>query len=123
MVVLALGVPEGIASVILIACAVWLLVYLTRRRPSSTSGRTHGPRVRATVPVRNGLCNPFGMVHGGIYGSIAESIATAATIYRVHTNGSCTPVNTARQARTVRRGDSARITPTGNFTAARKHYG
>ena len=44
--------------------------------------------VHASVPVRDGLCNPFGIVHGGVYGSIAESIATAATIYRVHTNGS-----------------------------------
>jgi 1,4-dihydroxy-2-naphthoyl-CoA hydrolase len=44
--------------------------------------------LRATVPVRDGLCNPFGIVHGGVYGSIAESIATAATISRVHTNGS-----------------------------------
>jgi 1,4-dihydroxy-2-naphthoyl-CoA hydrolase len=39
------------------------------------------------VPVRDRLCNPFGIVHGGVYGSIAESIATAATIYRVHADG------------------------------------
>lgn len=41
----------------------------------------------ASVPVRDGLCNPFGIIHGGVYSSIAESIATAATIYRVHTDG------------------------------------
>lgn len=32
MVVLALGLPEGIASAILIACAVWVLAYLTVER-------------------------------------------------------------------------------------------
>jgi 1,4-dihydroxy-2-naphthoyl-CoA hydrolase len=53
-----------------------------------TSDPTAPEEVRATVPVRDGLCNPFGIVHGGVYGSIAESIATAATIYRVHTTGS-----------------------------------
>ena len=44
--------------------------------------------VCATVGVRDGLCNPFGIVHGGVYSSIAESIATASTIYRVHSDGS-----------------------------------
>jgi uncharacterized protein (TIGR00369 family) len=39
--------------------------------------------VTASVPVRDGLCNPFGIVHGGVYSSVAESIATACTIYRV----------------------------------------
>jgi len=43
--------------------------------------------IRAAVPVRDGLCNPFGIVHGGVYSSIAESIATATTIYRVHADG------------------------------------
>jgi len=32
VVVLALGLPEGIASAILIACAVWVLAYLTVER-------------------------------------------------------------------------------------------
>lgn len=39
------------------------------------------------MAVRDGLCNPFGIVHGGVYSSIAESIATATTIYRVHRDG------------------------------------
>ncbi|HMJ02067.1 MAG TPA: PaaI family thioesterase [Conexibacter sp.] len=43
--------------------------------------------VRATIAVRDGLCNPFGIVHGGAYSGIAESIATASTIYRVHRTG------------------------------------
>lgn len=49
---------------------------------------TEPDEVHATVAVRDGLCNPFGIVHGGVYGSIAESVTTAATIYRVHTQGS-----------------------------------
>lgn len=43
--------------------------------------------VCATVEVRDGLCNPFGIVHGGVDSSIAESIATVSTIYRVHRDG------------------------------------
>jgi len=42
--------------------------------------------VCAVVEVRDGLCNPFGIVHGGVYSSIAESVATASTIYRVHSD-------------------------------------
>ncbi len=44
--------------------------------------------VHAEVAVRDGLCNPFGIVHGGAYSGIAESIATASTVYRVHRDGS-----------------------------------
>ncbi len=51
------------------------------------SDPTEPEEVRATVAVRDGLCNPFGIVHGGVYGSVAESIATASTIYRVHHDG------------------------------------
>jgi 1,4-dihydroxy-2-naphthoyl-CoA hydrolase len=43
--------------------------------------------VCATVPVRDSLCQPMGLVHGGVYASIAESLATVATIYRVHQDG------------------------------------
>ena len=35
--------------------------------------------VRAEVPVRKEICQPFGLVHGGVYASIAESIASLAT--------------------------------------------
>jgi 1,4-dihydroxy-2-naphthoyl-CoA hydrolase len=56
-----------------------------------TLGLTFDPTapddVRASVEVRDGLCNPFGIVHGGVYSSIAESIAAASTIYRVHRDG------------------------------------
>jgi uncharacterized protein (TIGR00369 family) len=35
--------------------------------------------VRAEVPVRDALKQSFGLVHGGVYASIAESIASIAT--------------------------------------------
>ena len=35
--------------------------------------------VRADVAVRPEICQPFGLVHGGVYASIAESIASGAT--------------------------------------------
>jgi 1,4-dihydroxy-2-naphthoyl-CoA hydrolase len=34
---------------------------------------------RGRVPVRDSVRQPAGLVHGGIYASIAESLATAAT--------------------------------------------
>ncbi len=43
--------------------------------------------IEAVLAVRDGLCNPFGIVHGGVYSSLAESIATPTTIYRVHQQG------------------------------------
>lgn len=82
---------------------------------------TEPDEIRATVPVRDGLCNPFGIVHGGVYGSIAESIATATTIYRVHTNGSAAigMGNDTRLLRPISEGAihaSARAIHTGRTT-------
>ena len=39
--------------------------------------------VRARVPVRDEIKQPMGLVHGGIYASIAESIASMATAMAV----------------------------------------
>jgi len=36
-------------------------------------------RVRARVPVRDTVRQPMGLVHGGLYAAVAESLATAAT--------------------------------------------
>ncbi|MBX5443157.1 MAG: PaaI family thioesterase [Solirubrobacteraceae bacterium] len=36
-------------------------------------------RVRARVPVRDAVCQPMGLVHGGVYASIAESLASYGT--------------------------------------------
>jgi 1,4-dihydroxy-2-naphthoyl-CoA hydrolase len=43
--------------------------------------------VRATVEVREELKQPFGLVHGGVYASIAESIASIATARGVIADG------------------------------------
>jgi len=43
--------------------------------------------VRATVPVRDELLQPAGLVHGGVYSSIAESLASMATWYAVRDDG------------------------------------
>jgi len=41
----------------------------------------------AEVPVREELKQPAGLVHGGVYASIAESIASLATAIAVHEQG------------------------------------
>ncbi len=43
--------------------------------------------LHATIPVRDQLRQPMGLVHGGVYAGIAESMATVATIYRVNGDG------------------------------------
>jgi 1,4-dihydroxy-2-naphthoyl-CoA hydrolase len=41
----------------------------------------------ATVPVRPELLQPFGLVHGGVYASIAETLASIGTFAGVHEQG------------------------------------
>jgi 1,4-dihydroxy-2-naphthoyl-CoA hydrolase len=43
--------------------------------------------VRARVPVRDELKQPMGLVHGGVYASIAESICSIATALAVLPEG------------------------------------
>ena len=43
--------------------------------------------VRAQVAVRDAIKQPMGLVHGGVYASIAESIALAATALAVLPDG------------------------------------
>jgi 1,4-dihydroxy-2-naphthoyl-CoA hydrolase len=43
--------------------------------------------VRAHVVVRDELKQPMGLVHGGVFASIAESICSAATFAAVHGDG------------------------------------
>jgi 1,4-dihydroxy-2-naphthoyl-CoA hydrolase len=44
-------------------------------------------QVRAQVPVRDELLQPAGLVHGGVYAAIAESIASIATAIAVLEEG------------------------------------
>jgi 1,4-dihydroxy-2-naphthoyl-CoA hydrolase len=43
--------------------------------------------VRARVPVRDELKQPFGLLHGGVYASLAESITSIATAAAVISEG------------------------------------
>ncbi|MCW2952233.1 MAG: thioesterase superfamily protein [Conexibacter sp.] len=43
--------------------------------------------VRAEVPVRSELHQPFGLVHGGVFASIAESLASIGTYVAVESQG------------------------------------
>jgi len=43
--------------------------------------------VRAQVPVRDEIKQPMGLVHGGIYASMAESMASLGTMLGVYENG------------------------------------
>jgi 1,4-dihydroxy-2-naphthoyl-CoA hydrolase len=43
--------------------------------------------VRATVPVRDEVKQPMGLVHGGLFASIAESLASMATAIAVAGDG------------------------------------
>jgi 1,4-dihydroxy-2-naphthoyl-CoA hydrolase len=43
--------------------------------------------VTASVPVRDAVKQPMGLVHGGLYASIAESIASMATAMAVAADG------------------------------------
>jgi len=46
-----------------------------------------GTEVRAQVEVRDELLQPAGLVHGGVYASIAESITSIGTWQAVHDRG------------------------------------
>lgn len=43
--------------------------------------------LRGQVPVREELLQPAGLVHGGVYASIAESLASLGTMIGVHADG------------------------------------
>jgi uncharacterized protein (TIGR00369 family) len=45
-------------------------------------------RVTAQVAVRDAIKQPMGLVHGGVYASVAESICSIATAYAVAPDGS-----------------------------------
>ena len=42
---------------------------------------------RTTVPVQRHLLQPYGLVHGGVYAAIAESLASAGTAFGVRAEG------------------------------------
>ena len=44
-------------------------------------------RARSRAPVANRLKQPFGLVHGGVYAAMAESLASQATVMGVYEDG------------------------------------
>ncbi len=48
----------------------------------------HGDgEMRARIPVRPELLQPFGLVHGGLYAAVAETLASIGTYMGVHESG------------------------------------
>ena len=48
-----------------------------------------GPELaRASVPVEDRVCQPFGLVHGGTYAALAETLVSGATHMAVSQEGS-----------------------------------
>ena len=62
-----------------------------RDGPSEAIGLVYGEvkedSVTATVPVAPPVQQPFGLVHGGVYATIAESICSSATAVAVASDG------------------------------------
>ncbi len=44
-------------------------------------------RLTGTLPVRPRVCQPFGIVHGGVYAAIAETLASQGTANAVRADG------------------------------------
>lgn len=74
--------------------------------------------VRAHVAVRDDLKQPMGLVHGGVYASIAESTTSTATAYGVMADGNMASgqSNQASFLRPITEG-------TIHMTARRRHRG
>ena len=73
---------------------------------------------RAELAVRRALCQPSGLVHGGVYAAIAESLASWGTAYRVVPEGSVA-VGLSNQTSFLRPIKEGTI----HATAVRKHRG
>jgi 1,4-dihydroxy-2-naphthoyl-CoA hydrolase len=50
-------------------------------------GELRPERAQGRVAVRPELCQPYGVVHGGVFASLAESICSAATYAAVRAEG------------------------------------
>jgi 1,4-dihydroxy-2-naphthoyl-CoA hydrolase len=74
--------------------------------------------VHAQVKVRDELRQPAGLVHGGVFASIAETIATMGTWLAVHEDGR-TPQGLSNQTSFVR----PIVDGTIHATARRRHKG
>jgi uncharacterized protein (TIGR00369 family) len=50
-------------------------------------GEVGGERVTAELPVAPELLQPTGVVHGGVYATVAEALASLGTNHAVHSQG------------------------------------
>jgi uncharacterized protein (TIGR00369 family) len=74
--------------------------------------------VRCQVPVHDGLKQPYGLIHGGVYAAIAESLASWGTATGVMLDGKIA-VGLANQTSFLRPVTEGTITA----TATRRHRG
>ena len=81
-------------------------------------GELSGEVVRSRVPVREDLRQPAGLVHGGVYAAIAESLATWGTASVVASEGK-TAVGLSNQMSFLRSITDGHLTA----IAIRKHRG
>ena len=79
---------------------------------------THADRASARVAVRDAVKQPMGLVHGGLYSSIAESLTSIATAVAVYPEGSFAVgmSNETKFLRPITQG-------TVHATAVRRHKG
>jgi 1,4-dihydroxy-2-naphthoyl-CoA hydrolase len=73
---------------------------------------------RARVPVTNRVLQPYGLVHGGVYAALAESLASVATAAAVWDDGSIA-VGLSNQTSFVRPATEGHV----NAAATRRHRG
>ena len=73
---------------------------------------------RARVPVTNRVLQPYGLVHGGVYAALAESLASMATAAAVWDDGNIA-VGMSNATSFVRPATSGAV----NAVATRRHRG
>jgi len=73
---------------------------------------------RARVPVTNRVLQPYGLVHGGVYAALAESLASVATAAAVSEEGNIA-VGLSNATSFVRPATSGVV----NASAVRRHRG
>jgi uncharacterized protein (TIGR00369 family) len=73
---------------------------------------------RARVPVTNRVLQPYGLVHGGVYAALAESLASIATAAAVWDDGNIA-VGLSNQTSFLRPATEGHV----NATGTRRHRG
>lgn len=73
---------------------------------------------RARVPVTNRVLQPYGLVHGGVFAALAESLASIATAAAVWDDGSIA-VGLSNQTSFMRPATAGHV----NAVATRRHRG